>query len=295
MALLPLLSGPPAGSSSSFPGGGPAPLLPGSAWAFGDRAGVRGLGAAPDLPEGPESGFALDGGPGGVVTVWAAAGVLAAEGTLRLHTPLGRSWTALSGHPLAAVTPHHLLTHTAGLPCGGGAPDPLAVAVPVRPPSRAVEYSEHGIEVLGLLLEHLAGRPAVAVAAERVWGPLGMTGTSAGADGGPVRSRLSDLARFLHGTLAADPVGFGPGWVYDSLRIRTGELAPPRGLCWYPAPGTAPGRGLWAHHGRGGSGLWLHPAQGTWAVLLAPPAPAGPDGGGPAAVVRDSFRRALFG
>lgn len=111
----------------------------------------------------------------------------------------------------------------------------------------------------------------------------------------PVRRRhppspLADLVRFLRHLLAPADTGGSPdtahgitrAWTSESLRIRTGELTPARGLLWHPAP-----YGVWTHHAPqdGGPALWVSPRHGRWAVLL----PA--DARGP---LRKAFREAVF-
>ncbi|WP_328967425.1 serine hydrolase domain-containing protein [Streptomyces sp. NBC_00239] len=285
----------------------------GAVWAIGDASGILAEGAAGPRT-GPDTEFELA-GLGRILDVWPAVGALVGEGALQLHTPLGGYLTELAGHPLAGVTAHHLLTHTAGLrgPAHdgldrGGAGDTdgghaggralLLRTVPHRPPSEAVEYSDRAAAVLGHLVEHLSGRPPARLAAERIWQPLGMTRTrvrrpSAGAADPGVCSVINDLARFLRHLLGPDPEPFGAAWVRDSLRIRTGELAPPRGLFWHPAAGTHRRQDLWVHHGPAGSGVWISPTQARWAVLLTGRS-EGPGGREASDRVREDFRTAAF-
>ncbi|MEW1776555.1 serine hydrolase domain-containing protein [Streptomyces sp. NPDC086777] len=122
--------------------------------------------------------------------------------------------------------------------------------------------------------------------------PAHLPGGVRGSSG--VFSVLPDLAAFLRHLLqpghgGARP-GFGPAWVQESLRIRTGDLTPPGGLFWHPAPETD---GIWTPHGSPGAGVWLSPQQGRWAVLLTnelyytrDPAPIGH--------IRDAFRSRAF-
>ncbi len=52
-------------------------------------------------------------------------------------------------------------------------------------------------------------------------------------------------------------------------RIHTGELSPPRGLFWHPAPGTEPETDdIWVHYGFTGTGIWISPGKDRWAALL---------------------------
>ncbi|GAA0287807.1 hypothetical protein GCM10010302_27700 [Streptomyces polychromogenes] len=185
-----------------------------------------------------------------VLALWPVLGTLVAEGELGLHTPL----TAYGRHP--ATTAHRLLTH-------GDGPDPLAA--------------------LTRLAEHLAGAPLGDCARARIWQPLGMTGTRL-ADG-VLHTTLADLTRFLRHLLSPAEHPVPRAWTAESLRIRTGELSPSRGLLWHPAPA-----GVWAHHPPSGPGpaLWIAPRHDRWAILL--PGPAQGPGPGP----RTAFREAAF-
>jgi CubicO group peptidase (beta-lactamase class C family) len=86
-------------------------------------------------------------------------------------------------------------------------------------------------------------------------------------------SALDDLTAFLRYLLdpaqTTKPPGFGADWVKESLQIQTGDLPPPRGLFWHPAPDTTPENDdVWVHYGFTGTGMWISPKQGRWAVLL---------------------------
>lgn len=64
----------------------------------------------------------------------------------------------------------------------------------------------------------------------------------------------------------------------QSLRIRTGELLPARGLLWHPSA-----HGSWSHGE--GPALWISPRGRRWAALL-PTTPSAP--------LRTAFRDAVF-
>ncbi|WP_314247515.1 hypothetical protein [Streptomyces sp. DSM 40907] len=231
---------------------------PGAVWAVGG-------------PEGPQAGS--DGGHpdgaafdvdalSGALALWPVIGSLVDEGALRLHTPLAAYGdTAAEGIP-AGTTAHHLLTHPGG--------------------TAALTH-------LTRLAEQLSGSPLADLAATRVWHPLGMTGTRF-ADG-TLRAPLADLVRFLCRLLdpvdrvepaPVDPAGISRAWTTESLRIRTGELTPARGLLWDPAP-----HGVWTHHAPqdGGPALWVSPRHRRWAVLLPTAGRGAP---------RTAFREAVF-
>ncbi|MGW2270581.1 hypothetical protein [Streptomyces yangpuensis] len=246
---------------------------PGAVWAVGG-------------PDGPYSGSdgaddVLDvGGLTAVLALWPAVGTLVDEGALSLHTPLAAYGDGAAAGTPAGTTAHQLLTQPGGT------------------------------AALTRLVEHLSGSTLAELAAVRVWSPLGMTRTRL-ADG-TLRAPLADLALFLRALLhPSGPRGLsgpggsgGPGgpagprapadrgdasgpapltraWTAESLRIRTGELTPARGLLWHPAP-----HGVWTHHAPAdpGPAVWISPRHHRWAVLL--PAAHSP--------LRTTFREAVF-
>ncbi|WKD30784.1 serine hydrolase [Streptomyces xanthophaeus] len=226
---------------------------PGAVWAVG---GPEGPHAGSDGEHPADAAFDVD-GLAAVLVLWPVIGSLVDEGALRLHTPLAAYGdTAAEGVP-AGTTAHHLLTHPGG--------------------TAALIY-------LARLAEQLSGSPLADLAATRVWHPLGMTGTHF-ADG-TLRAPLADLVRFLCRLLdpaePSAPAGISRAWTTESLRIRTGELTPARGLLWDPAS-----HGVWTHHAPqdGGAALWISPRHRCWAVLL-PTAGRG--------TPRTAFREAAF-
>ncbi|MFC3994783.1 serine hydrolase domain-containing protein [Nocardiopsis sediminis] len=90
--------------------------------------------------------------------------------------------------PGRPITPHHLLTHTAGfeeavggmMPAEGEPVSPLRdyvgdhVPERVEPPGRFVAYSNYGTAMAGLIVEEVSGQDFMAYAQEHVFGPLGM-------------------------------------------------------------------------------------------------------------------------
>ncbi|MFE2548379.1 hypothetical protein ACFXGI_07485 [Streptomyces sp. NPDC059355] len=202
-------------------------------------------------PDGPHAGSAdaatvLDvGGLMPVLALWPVIGSLVAEEALRLHTPLAAYGVGSD----AGTTTHHLLSHSTG---------PAAHAALTR------------------LAEHLTGSPLAELAATRVWHPLGMTGT--GFADATLHSTPADLARFLGHLLSPAEHPLTRAWVTESLRIRTGELTPARGLLWHPAP-----HGTWSYGET--QTVWLSPRLHRWA-LLHPTHPPGP--------LRTTFREAAF-
>ncbi|MFD5142110.1 hypothetical protein [Streptomyces sp. NPDC058401] len=228
-----------AGAEASEPALEGARTWPGAGAAAGVGPRAGARGAA---------GASDGGGLVAVLAVWPVIGMLVDAGELALHTPL-TAYGAGDGLP-AGTTAHHLLTHGSGV-------SPALVG----------------------LAERLCGSPLAGFAAERVWGPLGMARTRFAADG-TLRAPAADLGRFLSHLLT--PQGGGPvspSWTAQSLRIRTGELLPARGLLWHPGP-----HGSWSHGE--GPALWISPRARRWAALL-PTTPSPP--------LRTAFREAVFG
>ena len=106
---------------------------------------------------------------------------LAAEGRLDLHAPVTDVlpwWRVQTNH--GPITPHHLLTHTAGLVQGpeigsGSNYDVIALAeLPNGPVGSPFWYSNVGYRTLGVMISHVAGRPYPELVAERIFEPAGM-------------------------------------------------------------------------------------------------------------------------
>jgi len=120
-----------------------------------------------------------------------AAMQLVAQGKLDLHADVNRYLEAFQieeafGEP---ITLHHLLTHTAGFDdrflhtgraLGAALPalgDYLAARMPPRvmPPGRVVSYSNHGLALVGHLVERVSGAAFADYVQRNVFDPLGMT------------------------------------------------------------------------------------------------------------------------
>ncbi|MFF3016757.1 hypothetical protein [Streptomyces sp. NPDC057939] len=223
---------------------------PDALWAVGSADSVHAASDADD--ESPFDAGALT----AVLAVWPVLGSLVTSGELTLHTPLAAyGGPAADGLP-GGTTAHHLLTH---------ADAPAALAALTR------------------LAEHLCGAPPTEFAAARIWAPLGMTRTRP-ADA-TLHTTGADLGRFLRHLLSRADHPIAHAWTTESLRIRTGELTPARGLLWHPAPA-----GVWAHHPPSGAGpaLWISPRLGRWATLRTTPGP------GRGSTLRTAFREAVF-
>ena len=99
------------------------------------------------------------------------------EGKLDVDRPLREylPWLRIeSGY--APITPHHLLTHSSGLP-GSGVTFPLSETRPLwtaHAPGAVFHYCNLGYDLLGVLLETLDGRPLREVLRSRVFARLGM-------------------------------------------------------------------------------------------------------------------------
>jgi CubicO group peptidase (beta-lactamase class C family) len=115
----------------------------------------------------------------------AAVALLADEGKLDLHQPVGTSVTNLHS-ALARVTPHQLLTHTAGFNDPSwfeGPHDDDALGIGMRrrdgrlaflEPGELYSYSNAGYWLAGLLAEEVARRPYADVIRDRLLRPAGM-------------------------------------------------------------------------------------------------------------------------
>ena len=107
------------------------------------------------------------------------------DGSIGLREPVTDClpWLRVrSGH--RPITLHDLMTHTAGLPIGTDstmAPESevwvLRDLDALAPPGDLFHYSNTGYKILGLVLEHVTGRPYADVISEAVLEPLGMTRT----------------------------------------------------------------------------------------------------------------------
>ncbi|MFD9415939.1 hypothetical protein ACFWC9_14710 [Streptomyces goshikiensis] len=223
---------------------------PGAVWALGGPEGLlAGSGSGSSTGSGLSTGTDADAvhdvaGLAPVLAVWPVIGCLVARGELSLHTPL-------TPH---GPTTHQLLTR--------GAAD--------------------GLPDLVRLVEGLCGAPVADCAAELVWRPLGMTRTAPGpGPDAPLRAPLADLGRFLVHLLSPVDHPVTRAWTAESLRIRTGELTPARGLLWHPGP-----YGVWSYGD--GPSLWISPRLNRWAALVPG------RGDADSAALRTAFREAVF-
>jgi CubicO group peptidase (beta-lactamase class C family) len=122
-----------------------------------------------------------------VVATTTAAMILYDEGKLSLDAKVADYIPAFSGKWKDEVTVRHLLTHRSGLPAGrdlwriARSADEARQAVIDTPlnfrPGRYFEYSDLGADMLGLVVESLAGVPLDVFVRQRVFEPLGMQDT----------------------------------------------------------------------------------------------------------------------
>jgi D-alanyl-D-alanine carboxypeptidase len=104
------------------------------------------------------------------------------EGILDIHRAVDEyiPWFEV-GSALGTITPHHLMTHTAGIPLGSD--DTISATTEVMalrgldvstPPGEHFHYSNTGYKTLGLVVERLSGRAFPDELKDRVLKPLEM-------------------------------------------------------------------------------------------------------------------------
>jgi CubicO group peptidase (beta-lactamase class C family) len=164
-----------------------------------------------------------------VVATTSAVMLLVEDGKLALDAPVRRYLPEFSGGKKDGVTIRHLLTHTAGLPAGAGAPGTPAQALRslIRTPLQAAPgermvYSDVGFVVLYEAAERAAGEPLDEMLERRVFKPLGMISTGY-LPGGEACDRCSPSYRKADGT----PVR---GKVHDPTARKLGGVAGNAGL-----------------------------------------------------------------
>jgi CubicO group peptidase (beta-lactamase class C family) len=247
-----------------------------------------------------------------VLATTAAVMLMVEDGRMDLDAPVSRYLPEFTGGSKGRVTVRHLLTHASGLPAGVALPAGSAdaalrriVATPLRaPPGERVVYSDVGPVVLLAAVERVAGEPADALLARRIFRPLGMQSTTFRPDAPCVA--CAPTARNIHGRVH-DPISRRLGGVagnaglfatasdvgrFAAMLAGGGELegvrvfreetvreftrrqprSGTRALGWDTANprGTAGAGGerMFGHTGFTGTSLWVDPGRGTWAVLL---------------------------
>ncbi len=113
---------------------------------------------------------------------------LAEEGKLRLDEPIGRYIKGLSAE-ISQLTPHQMLTHTAGLKDEGGVYGPHDESALARTigswkndyiflkPGEIFSYSNAGYALAGYIIEELGGKPYAKTMEESLFKPIGMNRT----------------------------------------------------------------------------------------------------------------------
>jgi CubicO group peptidase (beta-lactamase class C family) len=118
----------------------------------------------------------------------AAVGVLVSDGALDLDTPVASLLPAAEGSDLATrgATVRHLLTMTSGLPADGlwelcevalhgGSWIETMLGAPLRSaPGAEYAYNNGAVHLLSAIVGHVAGASLGTVAAQRLFGPLGI-------------------------------------------------------------------------------------------------------------------------
>ncbi|MFD3994447.1 serine hydrolase domain-containing protein [Streptomyces sp. NPDC058548] len=273
-----------------------AGVCPGMVWAVGDARTTLSAGAVglldPADPGGPMRDDTLFDVASltKILAVWAVIGTLVDAGKLDPTAPLGGYWPEAAGRPLADVTAHHLLTHTAGMPLRANlrhlyGSDPQDVRDGVlaerlrHRPGEAVAYTDRAALILGYLAEHLTRRPLPRLAEERIWAPLGMTETRYGPLPAALRERCApteydeESGRHLKGTVhdfSARLLGGACG--IAGVFTTTGDVGRFLRHLLAPVPGAFSAEwtagSLRVHTGglEPPRGLFWHPAPGTEAA-----------------------------
>jgi CubicO group peptidase (beta-lactamase class C family) len=162
----------------------------------------------------------------------AAVLVLAEDGTLGLDDTVGRRLDGCPGE-WRDITLHHLLTHTSGLGHWHDYPmidlaawvEPGELLetfhrVPLRyAPGTGWSYSSPAYVLLAHVVERAAGTPYRTFLADRIFGPLGLSRTFAGAaHGRPDLAQGHDASGKPVPTWELDVVGMGAGDVWSTAR-----------------------------------------------------------------------------
>jgi CubicO group peptidase (beta-lactamase class C family) len=162
-----------------------------------------------------------------VVATSAAAMVLYDRGKLKLDAPVSRYLPGFRGGDKGRVTIRDLLTHRSGLPAGRSLTSAhnvrqarrLVLETPLdAPPGTRTEYSDVGADVLGFVIEAIAGEPLDRFVARTIYSRLGLRNTlfRPGRDrrslvaptenyphrGHPIRGEVHDDAAFALGGVA---------------------------------------------------------------------------------------------
>jgi CubicO group peptidase (beta-lactamase class C family) len=133
-----------------------------------------------------------------VVATTAATMALVDRGKLTLDAPVVRAFPAFRGKGKDEVTLRDLLMHRSGLPAGrvlsrrgpASARHSVLSTSLVRQPGSRTEYSDIGADVLGFVVERVAGERLDLFLRKAVYDPLGMNSTMF-RPGAPLRARIA--------------------------------------------------------------------------------------------------------
>ncbi|MFC7497332.1 MULTISPECIES: serine hydrolase domain-containing protein [unclassified Nocardioides] len=262
----------------------------------------------------------------------ALVGIAVRDGDLRLGDRVARHVPSWRGTDSSRVTVRDLLSNTSGrfwsfesdYVALTAARDRTAYAVGLgqqHPRGTVWAYNNAAIQVLDRVLRRATGRPTDKLAADRLFGPLGMTHTTMTRDLGGrstnvyfgVQSTCLDLARFARLYLQRGVVDgrrlLSRGWVRQSVGRSSSDLNAAYGLLWWvnrrgvlrsaTDPVDADGRpietrvgrlvpgargSLFAALGLGGQVAMVDPASRTVVVRMGPAVTGGEYG------VRDAAR-----
>ena len=250
-----------------------------------------------------------------VVATTAATMMLVDRGKLHVDDPVVRSLPTFKGSGKADVTLRDLLTHRSGLPAGrvllrkrstpASARKVVLTTPLVRAPDTRGEYSDLGLDVVGFVVERVAGQPLDRYLRRAVYDPLGMSSTMF-RPGSSLRTRIAPTeaplargqvhdrnARALGGvaghaglfTTAGDLAVFaqmmldngivaGKKFFADSTVQEFTRPGPGwRGLGWETCSGGGScGRYLtpraFGHTGFTGTSMWIDPERDLFVIVL---------------------------
>jgi D-alanyl-D-alanine carboxypeptidase len=172
----------------------------------GEKILARGYGYADreaGLPAQPETSYPI----ASVSKTFTAAAIvrLSEQGKLSLDEPLS-TFFPKARPAIGKLTLRQLLNHSSGLTRGGPAPRHAAESVVRRggtamPPGQRWDYSNYNFSLLGLVIEHVSGRPYAEYVRDELATPLGLVNTGYCEDGTPVPGRTVDYEAGPHGPM----------------------------------------------------------------------------------------------
>jgi CubicO group peptidase (beta-lactamase class C family) len=223
----------------------PRRQIPGLVFVFvsgGDIAVARGFGAAELEPrrlvDPTRTRFRLASVSKAITAT--AALKLVEDGRLDVHGNVNAHLTGFQvTEDRGAITLHHLLTHTAGFDerltgmAARSAEDVQPLTdYPARSmpptfvePGRVISYSNHGLGLVGLLVQHASGRPFADYVREQVFEPLGML--QSGALVGPIPDDLAvayDFADGHHRALSPEYLQLTPAGAFFTTGTDMGRF-----------------------------------------------------------------------